>query len=408
MLYYKFKKNETLNNTIKAHPKIKFDVNRGRVYYNNLNIQPGAFTDNVTHTTMGSGSISLYEMNIDRPAGELIYPFVTKQGNFEALQGVSKEDYVTSYELGDIIKAEYPLSASLTRDKHRPFSWTVSPSSRAGSHILALQNTLNYYTALSPHYAFTSSLLKSDEISPLWNKAEQEINLLYVPSIFYGSEIRKGTVDLSFYLSGTLVGRLQDKNYNGELIQTDGTDYAQENGSGSVAGVVLYTEGIILLTGSWDMTKVTHDWGDGFAAHTGSWLDFAAGAKLDEINTAGSASFGINFEGTNYIQTVTMFAHADKNKLNYSTNPTFVNYDSYQNNPVVTDKEQYTEASEIELYNTVSSSFYEYEEKFKHQTFISKIGIYDENKNLIAIANLATPIKKNGDRDFTFKLKLDI
>ena len=69
---------------------------------------------------------------------------------------------------------------------------------------------------------------------------------------------------------------------------------------------------------------------------------------------------------------------------------------------------QYTEDSEVNIYNTVSSSFYDYEEKFKHQTFISKIGIYDENKNLIAIANLAKPIKKLEDRDFTFKLKLDI
>ena len=32
---------------------------------------------------------------------------------------------------------------------------------------------------------------------------------------------------------------------------------------------------------------------------------------------------------------------------------------------------------------------------------------YDYQKNLIAVANLATPIKKNSERDFTFKLKLD-
>ena len=49
-----------------------------------------------------------------------------------------------------------------------------------------------------------------------------------------------------------------------------------------------------------------------------------------------------------------------------------------------------------------------HEEKFKKQTFISKIAIYDEDKNLIAVANLAKPIKKLEDRDFTFKLKLDI
>ena len=42
------------------------------------------------------------------------------------------------------------------------------------------------------------------------------------------------------------------------------------------------------------------------------------------------------------------------------------------------------------------------------QTFISKIGIYDENKNLIAIAKLATPLRKEEKDEFVFKLKLDL
>jgi hypothetical protein len=241
----------------------------------------------------------------------------------------------------------------------------------------------------------------------LGNKKLQELSLLYIPSIFYGSEIKKGTVDLKFYISGTLAGRLQDKNYNGELIQTDGTAYAQTNGSDLVAGVVLYTEGIILLTGSWNLTEETYDFGYGGAKH-GDWIEFAAGASDGFTDVTPSASFGIEFEGTNYIQTITMFAQADKDKLNYSTNRTYVDYDSYQSKPIATGSKQYTENNQIDLHNTVSSSFYDYEEKFKHQTYISKIGIYDENKNLIAVANVATPIKKNGERDFTFKLKLDI
>ena len=45
---------------------------------------------------------------------------------------------------------------------------------------------------------------------------------------------------------------------------------------------------------------------------------------------------------------------------------------------------------------------------FEKTTYISKIGIYDENENLIAVAKPATPVKKTAERDFTFKLKLDI
>ena len=70
MPYYKFNKNEIFYNTIKAHPKVKFDVNDNNVYFNNLNIHSGAFVDNITHTEVGS--LSLYELNIDRPSDSLI------------------------------------------------------------------------------------------------------------------------------------------------------------------------------------------------------------------------------------------------------------------------------------------------------------------------------------------------
>ena len=103
-----------------------------------------------------------------------------------------------------------------------------------------------------------------------------------------------------------------------------------------------------------------------------------------------------------------MFTHANKNELNFSTNKSYLNHASASALPPITGSKQYTENSKIPIANTISSSFHQYEEKFKHQTFINKIGIYDEKKNLIAVANLATPIKKTAERDFTFKLKLDI
>ena len=34
--------------------------------------------------------------------------------------------------------------------------------------------------------------------------------------------------------------------------------------------------------------------------------------------------------------------------------------------------------------------------------------VYDEDKNLIAIAKVANPVKKTTEQDYTFKLKLDL
>ena len=107
--------------------------------------------------------------------------------------------------------------------------------------VKALENVFNHYSYLSPHYQYSSSL---------GNKATQEIALVSIPSIFYGSKIKKGTVKLDFYVSGSLIGRLIDSGSNGELVQVSGTIASND---GKVAGGILYNEGFVVLTGSWNI-----------------------------------------------------------------------------------------------------------------------------------------------------------
>ena len=101
-----------------------------------------------------------------------------------------------------------------------------------------------------------------------------------------------------------------------------------------------------------------------------------------------------------------MMAHAKKGDLNYSSNPTYV-----EDGQISTGSQRgggYYEPTDIKLKNTIRTPYNDPTGSFEKQTFISKIGIFDKNKNLIAIAKLANPVKKKQDRDFTFKLKLDI
>ena len=56
----------------------------------------------------------------------------------------------------------------------------------------------------------------------------------------------------------------------------------------------------------------------------------------------------------------------------------------------------------------MSSSYSDHEENFRRQVYISKVGVYDEQKNLIGIATLADPVLKDENEDYVFKLKLDI
>jgi len=97
------------------------------------------------------------------------------------------------------------------------------------------------------------------------------------------------------------VAELNDRDFNGELIQVDGDAFATAASNDVVAGVVLYKEGIIMLTGSRNLTLETYEFGIG-AAHEGRWLDFAAGANDGVDPVTPSASFSVNFEGINNVQ----------------------------------------------------------------------------------------------------------
>ncbi len=403
MSYKKFDENDVILNTLKTYPKCEFFVFDGKIFYNDRPSQAGQFSSDVLHVP--SGHISLYEMNVDRD--ELIYPFVTKQGSNIAFDTVSKSSYTLDFQLGDTITGSYPLSASITREymatagqrntgtnKQTGVTFQTSP---VHPHFYALKNRLDFYGYRSQHYKVSSSF---------GDKSQQTVNLLSIPSIFFGNRIKPGTLSLKWYVTGSLVAELQDTKRNGELIEVTGPNV------NAVAGVALYDEGFLLLTGSWALS------GDSIAlikdsatGHNPKWIFFGAGAN-DGVSVAStaatnsSASFNLSFQGTNEVQTMTMFAHARKGEVNFSNNPTY--YDYGQDVLEITSSQIYEENKNRTIKNTVSSSFSDYEAPFERQVYISRVAIYDENKNLIGIATLSNPILKKEDQDLTFKLKLDI
>ena len=401
MPYYKFEDKDILRNTLKTHPKYVFDIISGSIYLNSMSAISGAHVDNIT--MVPTGHVSLYELNIDRDESAhtydpdtgggikaLIYPFTTKDGGFNSIGTVTDASYNTSYQYGDILTGSYPLSASISRERFASGAGTSKP------HVVGLKNVLNHYTYLTEHYAFSSSY---------GDKNSQESNLISIPSIFFDSGIKPGSVDLEFYISGSLVARLTDKNKNGELIQT--YTHANAAGADSVAGVVLYNEGFVLLTGSWDLTPASYNFT--YATRRARWCDFGAGANDSDGNLAPSASFRMGFRGTNEITTPDMYMIAPKGMLNHSNNPTYRLHASASSQPLFTySSASFSENDAIPIKNTISGSICNYSSSFKKQTFISTIGIFDDQRKLIGTVKLAKPVKKTENRAFTFKVKLDI
>ena len=100
-----------------------------------------------------------------------------------------------------------------------------------------------------------------------------------------------------------------------------------------------------------------------------------------------------------------MMAHAKQGDLNYSHNPTFIENQN-QLSASISQGSVYRETPGT-IKNIKKSTFAGHNEEFENITYISKIGIYDENKNLIAIATLANPVKKTELKEYTFKLRMD-
>tara|TARA_R100001082_G_scaffold106288_1_gene79034 strand:- start:1933 stop:3084 length:1152 start_codon:yes stop_codon:yes gene_type:complete len=383
MAYFKFKEDDLFINTVETHPDFKFYIQSGSIYINNYPHFSGSNTDNIIGVP--KGFISLYEYNIDRISGvsNQIRPFIIKSGPRMRFNKTASGSF--NYQTyGTVITSSYNMSASITR---------LYYNTTTRNRIKALENVFNHYSYLSPQYQYSSSF---------GDKATQTINLIAVPSIFYGSSIKKGSVDLKYYVSGTLVGQLQDSRFNGDLVQVGPEG---STGSGSVAGSILYNEGLISLTGSWslDNHSIQYD-----VVDNSKWIYFGFGANdgnsLSELSSL-SSSFSLEYKGINNIQTMTMFAHARYGELNHSTNPTFV----VSPTKISTTASSNTYIEDIsEIKNIVSSSFTDQVPKFEKTIYISKVGIYDKDRNLIGIAKMATPVRKTEDDQYTFKLKLDI
>ena len=434
MAFRKFGPNDININTMKAHPKSEFVIYDSDVYHNNRTIQSGAFCGNVT--MLSGGFVSLYEYNIDRTINSfppyaddedlnpMIYPFITKESSrisFKNTVAITGTVFNNEFGWGDVISGSYPQYASITRQ------WIDIPSAvdyADKMSFVSLKNTLNLYGVRSAHYRVSSSAYG--------DKNDQYLNLIHIPSIFYGTRIKPGTVSMKMYYTGTLLGELRDSKENGELIQISGKQYYPagtgkagefyQNVSSSVAGVVLYDEGFLLLTGSWPIGNVgvgnlrgTTPMGEQFPR----WRFWGAGCNdgLTSASYVGTNPISVSsrwaklthtleFEGTTKTQTISMLAHAKRGKVNFSHNPTFLKKGQRQLS--FTSSHIYEENSERLIKNTVSSSYSDYSASFARQVYVSKIGIYDNDKNLIGVATIADPVLKEEDQDLTFKIKLDI
>jgi hypothetical protein len=119
--------------------------------------------------------------------------------------------------------------------------------------------------------------------------------------------------------------------------------------------------------------------------------DFIVSGSIDNVvDHICSCRFGsgsltaVAFQNQTNINSTMVFCRLDADEFNYSSNPTYVDNDS---RIVVIDPGQ--------------------EDTQQAFSFVTSIGLYDANDNLLAVGKLSRPVEKSPERSPTFRLRLD-
>lgn len=164
-------------------------------------------------------------------------------------------------------------------------------------------------------------------------------------------------------------------------------------------GLMFYQKGIAILdleraldanqamSGSFSAVGAT-----GTCRISGSFVPhFVSSASIDQVLDhiavtrfgSGSNTF-LTFQNNTKINSTLVFCRATADEFNYSSNPSYT--DAEGRIVVIDESEQGTQ---------------------KSFSFVSTIGLYDANEELLATAKLSRPVEKNDEKDLTFRVRLD-
>jgi hypothetical protein len=119
--------------------------------------------------------------------------------------------------------------------------------------------------------------------------------------------------------------------------------------------------------------------------------DFLTSGSIDDIvdhlassRFSSGSNTATTFQNVTNINSTLLFCRATADEFNYSSNPTYIDGDG---RIIVIDEGQ--------------------EDTQRGFSFITTVGLYDANDNLLAVAKLSRPIEKNDEKDLTVRVRLD-
>ena len=227
-------------------------------------------------------------------------------------------------------------------------------------------------------------------------------------------EIKKGSFSIGFLTGGGMSGPAQSEvilsssftlgDYSATssyYVNSPAGEYgilysssAQPN-AGSGYGLLYYQAGIAVVTGAVWANPVSI--GDGLhpAAKVATMMGVGAqpfSASFDNLLTGSSATMDftantirnrvqdISFNNTVELNSTIYFCRINHNEFNYSANPTYLS------------------SSQIRVKNSTSDN---------PVSYITTVGLYSSDNELLAVAKLSEPLKKDPNTELTLRVRLD-
>ena len=306
------------------------------------------------------------------------------------------ENNIKNYSHGQFQSVyDYPY---LSSSANHIFDLTVGfdeSSTRSGS-LSPVQQTkkINMYNQMSQVLlGYTGStnrvrLFESDlTLDESAGNVMKEVLFVNLSRLLTKDEIKKGSVSIAIGTASWAnpfagVKTFTDSNASntGGTLNTVGGDYGVLSSSAAgVGGVVFYQAGVVVLTGSiWAGTT-------DFFSQSGTARTFDN--QLVSGSMSGSADAfrhrlqNLQFNNSTEINSTVYFCRAPHNKFNYSSNPTYLN------------------SGAIRVKNNVRSN--------PPIAYATTIGLYNSQNELLAVAKLSEPLRKDPTNELTLRVRLD-
>jgi hypothetical protein len=300
------------------------------------------------------------------------------ESNVKFYQNISTGSSIT--QLGGYWQSMYdmsPAAVSATAMFDVTFGYTTGSAFNTNASVSSSQNE-----KIKVYRQITNALQGDPDKPFVVNSLEKkECFFLMVKRGLMKDELKKGSVTVTLAGSGGTV-TLSDAGAATNYKQTVGGDYAPLFSGSTEVGQVWYNSGLIVIP----VQGTGLPWGVAEAAWFGAnnltqvmqshTIDMAvSGLRNGRLRTVG-------FHNQTNLYSTVYFCRATNTEFNYSSNPTFIDANK---------RIRVTSGSNI----------------FQTRTYITTVGMYDANDNLLAVGKLNKPVTKSPDTEAVFRIRLD-